>query len=184
MSRRPILHLASLLIPALLLGACTDSPAAPDGRSVPSADLVEGVQADALPATGATAQVSRVAVCLPRGPETASKTIGPKGGILRVGDSFLFVPPGALAASTVISGTAATDGSAAVHFQPSGLVFAKPARLFIDADGCSLPGGAAPSVLYIGDDGTVSERIQATFYEAWGWVAAPISHFSQYAIGV
>lgn len=182
-ARRSILLLASLLTSALVASACSESSTSPTEREAVAADIAEGLQSLGT-ATGSAARSARVAVCLPRGPEVARATIGPNGGVLRVGSSFLFVPRGALAQNTVIEGSVAAGDLSAIHFQPSGLVFSRPARLLLDAGGCTLPASTPPAILYLAPEGSVAERISATYYKLWGWVAAPISHFSQYAIGV
>lgn len=112
-----------------------------------------------------------------------SALIGPSGGTLVVGNNRLIVPAGALTQPVMISGTVPAEPYAAIHFEPQGLQFRKPAGLQLDATGCTLPDGEQ-HVDYVADDGTVLERIDATYSNWWHAVAAPINHFSVYAIGL
>ena len=109
--------------------------------------------------------------------------IGPSGGTLTIGRDRLIVPAGALLAPTFITATIPADTIASIHFEPEGLQFKKPAGLVLDAEGCSAL-SEHPSILYLDDDGNILERIDATFSNWWHTVAAPINHFSVYAIGV
>jgi hypothetical protein len=122
-------------------------------------------------------------VCSRRQAVEGSAVIGPSGGELIVGENRLIVPPGALIEPTLITGTVPADTIASIHFEPQGLQFRKPAGLVINARGCG-PVSDEPSVLYIDDDGNVLERINAVYSNWWRTVAAPINHFSVYAIGV
>lgn len=121
--------------------------------------------------------------CSQRTAMSDSALIGPAGGTLVVGKNKLIVPAGALLRPVMISGTVPAEPYAAIHFEPSGLQFRKPAGLVLDGAGCTVPDGAV-HVDYVDDDGNVLERIDATYSSLWHTVAAPISHFSVYAIGL
>ena len=124
-----------------------------------------------------------VLACSRRQAQTASAIIGPSGGTLAIGDDKLIVPPGALQQETLITGTIPEDTTASIHFEPEGLRFKKPAGLVLDARGCGQLSGE-PSVLYLDDNGNILEQIDAIYSNWWHTVAAPIQHFSVYAIGV
>ena len=96
---------------------------------------------------------------------------------------MLIVPAGALSTPTLITGYVPPTNIASIHFEPEGLQFKKPAGLRHNGMGCDISSDQ-PSVLYLDDEGNVLERIDATYSPWWGTVAAPISHFSVYAIGV
>jgi len=66
--------------------------------------------------------------------------------------------------------------------QPEGLRFRKPAGLALDATGCDISGERAPDIVYLNDRGEIIQRIEATYSNAWHTIAAPIEHFSGYAI--
>ena len=122
-------------------------------------------------------------VCSRREAQVGSGVIGPSGGQLIVGRNRLIVPAGALTQPTLITATVPADTIASIHFEPEGLQFKKPAGLVLDSNGCADPSNS-PSILYLDDNGNVLERIDAFYSNWWHAVAAPISHFSVYAIGV
>jgi hypothetical protein len=125
----------------------------------------------------------QVLACSRREAQTGSAVIGPNGGTLVVGNNQLIIPPGALQEETRITGTVPADTIASIHFEPEGLRFRKPAGLQLDATGCARAEGQ-PSILYLDDNGNVLEKIDAVYSNWWHSVAAPIEHFSVYAIGV
>jgi hypothetical protein len=101
--------------------------------------------------------------------------------VLVVGDNLLIIPPGALTRRVVITGTVVADTVAMIQFEPEGLQFRKPAGLVLDATGCDIDSDT-PDIVYVGEGGQVLERIEARYSNAWRTVAAPIEHFSGYAI--
>ena len=125
----------------------------------------------------------QVLACSRRAAQTGSAIIGPNGGTLVVGNNQLIIPPGALEEETLITGTVPSDTIASIHFEPEGLRFRKPAGLQLDASGCQRADGQ-PSILYLDEHGNVLEKIDAVYSNWWHSVAAPIQHFSVYAIGV
>ena len=125
----------------------------------------------------------QVLACSRRQAQTGSAVIGPAGGTLVVGNNRLIVPPGALQEEIRISGSVPADTIASIHFEPEGLRFRKPAGLQLDATGCQRADGQ-PSILYLDEHGNVLEKIDAVYSNWWHSVAAPIQHFSVYAIGV
>ena len=127
---------------------------------------------------------SRTAVpvtCTPRRAQSGTAMIGPSGGVLRVGDNFLVVPGGAVLEPVEISGEVPAGSLAAIRLQPEGLRFRKPAQLVLSADGCALR-EQVTRVVYLDEEGTVLEEIVAEFFPRFKTVAAPISHFSIYAV--
>jgi hypothetical protein len=121
-------------------------------------------------------------VCARRAPVTGSGVFGPRGGVLVIGASRLIIPGGALHDTVTITATSAGDTTSTVSFQPEGLHFAKPAGLVLSSAGCSIPDEGAPSIVYLAPNGTVLETIPAHYDPHWKAVAAPIVHFSGYAI--
>jgi hypothetical protein len=125
----------------------------------------------------------RLVACDQREVAADSALIGPSGGTLRVGANELVVPPGALIEAVMLRGEVPDDTVASIRLFPEGLVFRKPAGLVLDTEGCAEPAGAA-KILYLHDAGNVLEEIDAYYVPAWKRVAAPINHFSRYALGV
>jgi hypothetical protein len=124
-----------------------------------------------------------VIACTRRDALSDSATIGPSGGILRLGNNELLIPGGALLEPVTIRADVPSDTVASIRFYPEGLQFRKPVGLVIDADGCGDPGEAA-KILYLDEEGTVLEEIDAEYDPRWKRVSAPINHFSRYALGV
>ena len=107
---------------------------------------------------------------------------GPQGGTLLFGTSRLIIPGGALRDTVTISATIPGGDNTRVEFRPQGLRFAKPAGLRLDTSGCSLDGQQPPTVVYLSETGEVLETIPAVYDPHWHTIAAPIWHFSGYAI--
>lgn len=112
----------------------------------------------------------------------SSGVFGPAGGTLLFGDDRLVIPGGALHDTVTITATTSGDSNSVVDFQPQGLHFYKPAGLVLSSDGCTIPPDGMPSVVYLGPAGEVLETIEAVYSPQWKTVAAPIEHFSGYAI--
>lgn len=193
MSRHKIIARTAITGAMLAIAACTGDVLAPTAQ-------LNGVHPeptrarDVLPARGGTGKASTSGTtgassgaavpvsCAGRRIIQASGTFGPAGGILAFGNSRLVIPGGALRDTVTISATQPDDGSSTVRFQPHGLHFYKPAGLVIDGTGCTLPADEAPTIVYLGDSGEVLETIPAYYDPHWRAVAAPIGHFSGYAI--
>lgn len=128
---------------------------------------------------------SKLTRCTRREAATGSAIIGSKGGTLVIGTNRLIVPPGALLQPTLITGTVPSDTILSIHLEPSGLTFKRPVGLVMDVTGCDESGWTmAHDVYYVNDAGEIVERIRAVFGTMWHTIAAPLNHFSQYAIAV
>lgn len=180
-----------LLLAASLIGiaACADDLAAPmtHGTIRPAASRsANNGERRGRPmhshANAESADAATPVSCSKRPTFVSSGRFGPGGGTLIVGGSALIIPGGALHDTVTISATQLGNGTSTIDFQPHGLHFYKPAGLALDATGCDLPRGESPSVVYVGEDGAVLETIQAYYDPHWKTVAAPIVHFSGYAI--
>jgi len=181
MQRRSVCVTLSAI--ALLAIAC-DSPVQPDRVAAPGASLSRSPTGQLHAQDGAIADQGapgQVVACGNRQASYGSAVIGPSGGTLVVGNSRLIVPPGALLAPTLISGTVPDTTIAIIEFEPTGLQFRRPAGLQLDVTGCESTGNDNPAVVYVDDAGNTSERIDAVFSNDWHTVAAPINHFSGYA---
>jgi hypothetical protein len=113
-----------------------------------------------------------------------SAEIGPRGGQIIVGRSRVIVPPGALNRTVRITATMPAGETVEIYFdfEPHGLEFRKPAGLVLDASGCDIPEYYAPNIAYLGENGEILEYIQSYYSNDWHFVAAPIWHFSRYAV--
>lgn len=105
--------------------------------------------------------------------------IGPTGGELRVGPHRLIIPAGAVPHPVQISGYVPADSTITIWLEPHGMIFRKPVGLQLDASDCE----SVPDVIYVSDaaDGA-KEYIRAEYSALWKTVAAPLDHFSGYAI--
>ena len=175
LSRRAALSTAVLLTLAACRVADLSAPARPRATDAASADRVK------LPPRRGD-HWPRPADCQTREALASSAEIGPRGGVLRLGGSRLVVPPGALRTSVRITATRRGDASGAVDFQPDGLRFHKPAGLVLSASGCETPPDGEAAVVHLGPQGEILETIAASFDRRRDEVAAPITHFSGYAI--
>ena len=111
-------------------------------------------------------------------------TIGASGGQIIVGTSRVIFPAGALTKKTRIKATipAGEHLTMTFEFEPHGVVFKKPAGLVFDASTCDIPSWYAPDIVYLGENGEILEHIQSYYSNHWHFVAAPIWHFSRYAV--
>jgi hypothetical protein len=189
MNRRSLPRTAALLLAALgTVVACYGSePSAPSMRAPGTPSALRGPGAgnggtNSAPAASPARGTPHLAACTPRDSIVSSGVFGPAGGTLIVGGSRLIIPGGALLDTVTITATARGDSTSEVDFEPSGLHFAKPAGLVLDGTGCGLDTADTPSVVYVAPDGTIIETIDAFYDPHWRAVAAPIEHFSGYAI--
>ncbi len=175
---------ASITLAAL--AACQSGDVAAPARIAPPASVSFDRRQD--PASrgeelaGSANNPYHAARCADRRVATTSGVFGPSGGTLVFGDSRLIIPGGALTDTVTISATILDASTSRVEFQPHGLQFAKPAGLLLDTSGCVLSQDAAPTVVYLSEDGVVLEIIEAVYDPHWKTFAAPIYHFSGYAI--
>jgi hypothetical protein len=115
--------------------------------------------------------------------DSASAVIGPLGGQIQFGPNTLVVPPGALVQSTTITATVPGDGYVDAVFQPEGLHFLVPAQLTLSYAQCSPPPGQQASITYLNSLlGEILEILPSLDNPSKGQVAAPITHFSVYAV--
>lgn len=125
---------------------------------------------------------------------TASRTIGPEGGQIRLADAGLrfVVPPGALAEDTRISVRALAGAALAFEFEPHGLEFSTPASIHVDIAGTKAEAfqlDGAPrrpldrflGVYFTGDERSGFEpRENLATYLLDGAIVFDIEHFSGY----
>ena len=173
-------HKLLIGLAVLGLGACTgDAPTSPaphGGAAVREIGLgyYPGQQRTEAAVDGKFVPLN----CVPKEAAEGSAEIGPVGGTLQIGPHRLVIPAGALDKKVLISGTIPKGRSFDIDLQPHGLQFRIAAGLVLDASSCT----DVPAIVYIIDQYTVSDPIEATYSEWWKTIAAPIWHFSGYAI--
>ena len=172
--KRPRFFLAALLTASIAVGVgCSDQvgPNTPPPPP-PQADLIGGL----LRATG-------LLRCSPLPTATASQTIGPLGGVLRVGPHSLVVPPGALDRSLLITATAPSGNVNLVQFQPEGLRFRKSAALTMSYANCEGLGTLLPKrIAYTNNLLEILEYLLSLDNIFLKKVTGKLDHFSGYAV--
>ena len=163
------------------IAACADAPSSPSA-TVPATSRSLVKEAGGRP-NEPNGNAYGLVKCHRLGPLQRSAVIGPEGGTLRVGDTYLVVPAGALSERVRMTATV-LDTIAAVELQPHGVRFALPVRLAIDVRGCTVREEQHPVLLYLDDDGEVRETIRGHLDEDGDSFFARIVHFSVYAVGV
>jgi hypothetical protein len=173
----PVTMKALALIGLLVAAACSiDVPTT--ARSGPTA-VADRARTKALPGSNQTfADGSLPLNCIPKNPSYGSALIGPAGGDLIIGPNRLVVPAGALTDTVTISGTVPDSLPFQINLQPHGLQFKKAAGLILDASSCT----TVPNIVYLIDQFTVSDPIQAVYSNFWHTIACPIWHFSGYSV--
>lgn len=175
--------------PLATRSAATTSPSASTTSAVPLASADRMTAADGN--HGHKVRVLRWVPKLKRD-VSASATIGPQGGAIRIPSvgAVFTVPAGALTARTKITMRADAGRNVVFEMSPAGLHFAAPATLTIDlsftnayknpAIATQLSGGYITSRLLIGlDDGvTTYEDLTATVNDALTSASFPVPHFS------
>lgn len=122
--------------------------------------------------------------CSPLPYDSVTQTIGPEGGMLRVGPHTLTVPPGALGDTVSITAVAPSDTVNRVQFQPEGLTFADHADLTMSYANCDLLGLNLPlRIAHTSDDLlTILEYLKSVTNPPSQTVTGRLEHFSTYAV--
>lgn len=179
------------LVLALLAGvSCTAAdtnpmePAVAQSLEQPSLlldGLVDGV-GDALGSTlGGVLTVTDLLVCQPQPYAVTKKTIGPEGGTIDVGSHSLVIPQGALKTNTTITAEQISGRTNSLRFSPEGLRFEKPAGLTMSYKNC-LVVLLSKRIVYTDENLKILEVLRSLDLFSKRTVAAPIDHFSRYAV--
>ena len=171
-------QLTAVLLSAVVAAACGDAAVATSPAVAPS---LSPVYAQAK-APGQKQEGFQGTACTTRKAVHDSGSFGPAGGTLVFGDSKLIIPSGALTTTVFITAHTFGDSTSRVEFSPTGLQFLKAAGLVLGAAGCDIDESTVPNIVYLSPTGQVLETIQAVYDPRWKTVAAPIVHFSGYAI--
>jgi hypothetical protein len=121
--------------------------------------------------------------CRPLPYDSTSATIGPLGGMLRVGPHTLVVPPGALGGPVRITAVQPRDTVNLVRFTPQGLTFVRPAALTMSYANCNLLGLLLPKrIAYTTQRLQILEYLLSIDNLGAQQVTGRLKHFSQYAV--
>lgn len=169
---RRLAHIALAL--ALVAGlSCTTSDSNP--LLAPSGE--QGVS----PSFGVLSTATDLLSCSIQPYAITSKTIGPEGGVIKVGKHQLEIPKKALTQKTRITAEQLPGATNSVRFGPEGLHFLKSAELTISYDNCS----AVPlkrQIVYTSEALSILELLRSKDYPKYQYVSSPIDHFSRYAV--
>jgi hypothetical protein len=121
--------------------------------------------------------------CEPLPYDSVTRTIGPAGGILKIGNHELVVPAGALSAVVRITAVAPSDTVNRIEFRPEGLTFDLPAVLTMSYKNCT-PRVAWDSkqIAYTTGALVIVEYVPSSEDKPTKHVVGQLSHFSNYAI--
>ncbi len=121
--------------------------------------------------------------CTPLAYDSTAQVVGFWGGVIHVGPHFLVIPFGALSTPTSITAVVRPDTVDAVHFEPQGLQFNRPAYLLMSYANCNLLGLLAPKeIAYTSDSLDVLELEKSWDNPSALIVTGQIQHFSEYAV--
>jgi hypothetical protein len=109
------------------------------------------------------------------------ETIGPMGGTITVGKHSLVIPKGALRENVRIKAEQMRGSTNSVRFSPEGLKFEQRAVLALNYENCQNI-GVPKAVVYTTEKLDVLEILRSLDLFKARTVAAPIDHFSRYAV--
>ena len=167
------------LVVALTMGAgCTssESPVGPSAASTAEAPelLLGGLVGNVL-------SITDLLTCSSLPYATTTRTVGPNGGVVAVGQYTLVIPAGALSSNVQIRAEQMSGKVNSVRFSPEGLKFATPATLTMGYQNCALV--LLPKrIVYTSELLKVLEILRSQDLLGPKTVTAPIDHFSRYAV--
>lgn len=159
------------------------APSSPTVQPAASNDLVGGLLGGVTGLTGGL--LKGLLSCSPQPYASTTQTIGPAGGIIRVGRHSLVIPAGALSAPVQIRAEAPSDEVSSVRFSPEGLQFNRGHSPVVTLDYSSCPAGRLQLLKHVA---YTTERLQILNLLTsldnllLMKVSAPIEHFSRYAV--
>jgi hypothetical protein len=182
---------------ALALAAglsCTTSdstaPLAPSGeQQSPSFSLIGDLTGGLTDITndltstvvGTLGSVTDLLTCSAQPYAVTTQSIGPNGGMLRVGSHSLQIPGNALSKTVVITAEQISGSTNSVRFSPEGLQFQKPATLTMNYENCALV-LLQKKIVFTTEKLKILEVLRSLDLFRSKTVTAPIDHFSRYAV--
>ena len=165
--------------PAYLLGTLFGSDGLLSGDGLLSEDGVVGGIVDGTVST--LLDATDLLVCSSQPYRVTRKAIGPEGGIIQVGTHTLVIPRGALRQQTTITAEQMPGRTNSIRFSPEGLQFERPAVLTMSYQNCLLV-LVAKKIAYTDENLKILEVLRSLDLFGRRIVAAPIDHFSRYAV--
>ena len=137
-------------------------------------NLAGGVLSELLEITG-------LLKCEEQRYDVTQKTIGPKGGTIKVGKHTLVIPKGALRKNVKIKAEQMRGKTNSVRLSPHGLEFEKPAVLILSYQNCKNV-EVPKAIVYTTEKFEVREILKSLDLLRQRVITAPIDHFSRYAV--
>jgi hypothetical protein len=130
---------------------------------------------------GTLGSVTDLLTCSPQPYAVTRKSIGPNGGIIRVGTHTLSVPGNAVSGTVMITAEQIPGSTNSVRFSPEGLQFKKAAVLTMSYENCALV-LLQKKIVYTTEKLKILEVLTSLDLFRSKTVSAPIDHFSRYAV--
>jgi hypothetical protein len=111
---------------------------------------------------------------------SVTQTVGPAGGLVRIGPHSLYVPAGALDRSVAITASTTARSFVRVDFQPEGLRFRYPAVLTLSYAHCPTK-PLLPRIVYVDNLLSILEVLPALNNVFSNTATTKLHHFSGYA---
>lgn len=120
--------------------------------------------------------------CAPQPRASVTKVLGPKGGSFNFGPHQLLVPAGALDTNVTITGTAPSNPTVNVEFEPHGLQFKRPVQMTVDYKQCIVPDSVELGVTYMLNGWYAVEKMPSADVRKDKKITAITDHFSGYVL--
>jgi hypothetical protein len=131
---------------------------------------------------GTLGSVTDLLLCSPQPYDKTTASIGPNGGVLRVGTHTLTIPGNAVQGTVEITAEQISGSTNSIRFSPEGLRFLKPATLTMSYSNCALV-LLQKKIVYTDEKLKILEVLEASLdLFRKKQVEAPIDHFSRYAL--
>jgi hypothetical protein len=177
--------LFAIALTAVMLTSCADDhapPTAPVTAVAPNASLLGDVVGGVTGTVGDLADALGLVSCNVTKTYSASKVIGPNGGVLKIGPHQLYVPPKALKKDVRISAVAPKGSYVQIKFEPQGLRFQRKTSLTMSYAECSLLSPLDLKIVYANDDLEILEVLPTVVSVLTRTANAPVDHFSRYML--
>jgi hypothetical protein len=196
---RMLRRFSSLGLALLLLGgvSCTSSDGTPEAlgpsteqqQQSPSFGLIGDLTGGLTDLTsdltgtvvGTLGSVTDLLTCSPQPYAVTRQSIGPSGGVIRVGTHTLVIPGNAVSETVLITAEQVPGTTNSVRFSPEGLRFQKPAALTMSYDNCALV-LIQKKIVYTTEQLKILEVLKSFDLFRSKTVSAPIDHFSRYVV--
>jgi hypothetical protein len=131
---------------------------------------------------GTLGSVTDLLLCSPQPYAVTTQSIGPRGGVIKVGSHTLSIPGNAVDGTIKITAEQISGKTNSIRFSPEGLRFNKPATLTMSYENCALV-LLQKKIVYTDENLKILEVLTATLdlFKKKA-VTAPIDHFSRYAV--